>query len=185
MVLISSLRCLFQISSWQIPTEVSELMVRQESVQLKENVSRPDVNLSSEKVSASISLSAPVISTGGREAAALRITSLLGTPSALDLVKKKLQDAGTPGSSNPVSASAVGTTQELNGSRTNEVTGKDLQSENNKDKLKEANGNDSISDSSSDSEDADTGPTKQELVLQFKVSFPLSMLGICIVWHII
>lgn len=175
----SFLLCLFQISSWQIPTEVSELMLRQESVQPKENLSRPDVNQSSELVTAS---SVPVISTGGHESAAVRITSLLGTPSsALDLVKKKLQDAGTTGSSNPVSASSVGTTQELNGLRKNEATGKDLQSESNRDKLKEANGNENISDSSSDSEGADTGLTKEELVLQFKVFFPLSTLGICIV----
>lgn len=120
-----------------------------------------------EKGSTPISLSAPAVNTGGRDAMPLRPLVVPGSSSALDLIKKKLQDPGVP-SSSPAPVTPVTATHELNGSRAVDVKG--LQSESNKDKLKDANGDGSISDSSSDSEDADSGPSKEECIMQFKVS---------------
>lgn len=118
-----------------------------------------------EKGSAPISLTAPAINTGGREAMAFKPSAVQGTSSALDLIKKKLQDSGAPVTSSPVPAPS-----ESNGSRGVESTPKGQQSDNSKDKLKDINGDGNLSDSSSDSEDADSGPTKEECITQFKVS---------------
>ncbi|KAK8370309.1 hypothetical protein V6Z12_A01G170000 [Gossypium hirsutum] len=125
-----------KISSWQIPNEVTELRKKQDSEVSKENaVPVPNIDVVAEKGSTPISLSAPAVNTGGRDAMPLR-------------------------------TSVVPATHELNGSRAVDVKG--LQSESNKDKLKDANGDGSISDSSSDSEDADSGPSKEECIMQFK-----------------
>lgn len=85
------------------------------------------------------------------------------------MIKKKLQDSGAPATSSPVHSSGP-IASELNGSRVIEPTVKGLQSENSKDKLKDTNGDGNMSDSSSDSEDVDSGPTKEECIIQFKVS---------------
>lgn len=123
-----------------------------------------------EKGSAPISLSAPSINTGGRDATALRTSGVLGSSSssALDLIKKKLQESGTPSNSLPVPAASGAAISELNGSKSAEGTSKVLQSDGSKDKVKD-NGDGNMSDSSSDSEDADSGPTKEERIRQFKV----------------
>ncbi|TYG83552.1 hypothetical protein ES288_D01G177200v1 [Gossypium darwinii] len=155
-----------KISSWQIPNEVTELRKKQDSEVSKENaVSVPNIDVVAEKGSTPISLSAPAVNTGGRDAMPLRTSVVPGSSSALDLIKKKLQDPGVP-SSSPVPVMPVTATHELNGLRAVDVKG--LQSESNKDKLKDANGDGSISDSSSDSEDADSGPSKEECIMQFK-----------------
>ncbi|KHG18458.1 Transcription elongation regulator 1 [Gossypium arboreum] len=155
-----------KISSWQIPYEVTELRKKQDSEVSKENaVPVPNIDVVAEKGSTPISLSAPAVNTGGRDAMPLRTSVVPGSSSALDLIKKKLQDPGVP-SSSPVPVMPVTATHELNGSRAVDVKG--LQSESNKDKLKDANGDGSISDSSSDSEDADSGPSKEECIMQFK-----------------
>ncbi|KAG6713594.1 hypothetical protein I3842_05G161300 [Carya illinoinensis] len=154
-----------KISSWQIPSEVTELKKKQDG---EHSISLPHANLSTEKGSAPISLNAPAISTGGRDAMALKASAVPGSSSALDMIKKKLQDAGSPISSSPNPAPSGMAASELNGSRAVDTTVKGLQSEDSKDKLKDANGDGNMSDSSSDSEDADSGPTKEECIIQFK-----------------
>ncbi|KAM7469951.1 hypothetical protein LguiA_008134 [Lonicera macranthoides] len=112
----------------------------------EQSMSVPNSNNLSDKGSASapISLSAPAVNTGGRDATALRTTSVVPS-SALDLIKKKLQDPGAPATSSPVSTSSGAAAPELNGGSRAVVDGsvKGQQSENNsKDKLKDANGDD-------------------------------------------
>ncbi|KAG8369709.1 hypothetical protein BUALT_Bualt14G0042100 [Buddleja alternifolia] len=147
-----------QLSSWQIPTDVTELKRKQDADAMKtQSVSVTNINIVDEKVSAPVSLSTPAINTGGRDAIALRPSTVSGTSSALDLIKKKLQDSGIPASTSPDPA------LDLNGSKPPESTVKGPQNENNKDKH-----NGDMSDSSSDSEDEDRGPSKEECILQFK-----------------
>lgn len=158
---------LYQISSWQIPSEMTELKKKQDGEHL---LSLPHANLSTEKGSTPISLNAPAISTGGRDAIAVKASVVPGPSSALDMIKKKLQDSGSPITSSPNPAPSGIAVSELNGSRTVDTTVKGLQSEDSRDKIKDANGDGNMSDSSSDSEDADSGPTKEECIIQFKVS---------------
>ncbi|XP_039007003.1 pre-mRNA-processing protein 40C-like isoform X2 [Hibiscus syriacus] len=155
-----------KISSWQIPSEVTELRKKQDSEVSKELApSIPTTDVVAEKGSTPMSLSAPAVNTGGRDAIPLRTSVVPGSSSALDLIKKKLQDSGVP-SSSTVPVTSVSAAHELNGSKAVDVKG--LQSENNKDKLKDVNGDGNISDSSSDSEGVDTGPSKEECIMQFK-----------------
>lgn len=133
-----------------------------------QSISVPNVVAVTEKVSTPILLSAPAVNTGGRDATPLRSSSVSGS-SALDMIKRKLQDSGAPATPSPVSSGAV--VSELNGSRTLENAGNGTQDENNKDKQKDDNGDDPMSDSSSDSEDVDSRPTKEECIIQFKVPF--------------
>ena len=142
-------------------------------------MSVPNIDVTAEKGSTPISLSAPAVNTGGRDAMPLRTSVVPGSSSALDLIKKKLQDSGLP-SSSPVPVTPVTAAQELNGSKAVDVKG--LQSENGKDKLKDANGDGNISDSSSDSEDTDSGPSKEECSMQFKVSVVLYFVPYSKIW---
>lgn len=159
-----------QLSSWQIPTELTEMRKKQDSVALKEHAMlAPNTNVSTEKGPSPIALCAPAVTTGGRDATPLRTSAVPGSASTLDMIKKKLQDSGAPATSSPVHSSGP-IASELNGSRVIEPTVKGLQSENSKDKLKDTNGDGNMSDSSSDSEDVDSGPTKEECIIQFKVS---------------
>lgn len=143
----------------------------------------PNNAVFSEKTSTPISLSAPALNTGGRDATSLRTSGGPGTSSALDLIKRKLQESGSPLASSqtspglPLMGSAA---SELSGPRAADAPVKGLQSENSKEKLKDANdGNVNMSDSSSDSEDVESGPTKEECIIQFKVYCYLSLsLGI-------
>ncbi|GAB2275236.1 hypothetical protein Dimus_009995 [Dionaea muscipula] len=154
-----------KISSWQIPAEVTELRKKQEVYDLKEHkTSVTNVSALSEKVSGC--LSAPALNGGGRDSTALRTAA--GSSSALDLIKKKLQDSGTPIASSAVPAAVVPVSSETNGPRAIEATVKGMQSENSKDKPKETNVDGNMSDSSSDSEDVDSGPTIEERMIQFK-----------------
>jgi transcription elongation regulator 1 len=136
-----------QVSSWKIPTEVAELLEKQQM----NSTNDMSTEVQNQKP---LVASVPSVVTGGREAVPLRQTPSLISPSALDTIKKKLQDAGTPG--------AVGMS-DLNGSK-----GPDSASS---DKPKEGNGDGNVSDSLSDSDDGESGPTKEDCILQFKVIF--------------
>ncbi|KAI3713946.1 hypothetical protein L1987_72534 [Smallanthus sonchifolius] len=142
-----------KLSSWQIPADVTELRKKQESDASKEqSISVQNVTALTEKGSGSLSLNAPAITTGGRDA----ISPV--SASALDLIKKKLQDSTAPAT----------TESDLNGSIPADQVGKGPHSENGKDKVKDDNGDGNNSNSSSDSDDVDTGPTKEERAIQFK-----------------
>ncbi|XP_065849014.1 pre-mRNA-processing protein 40C isoform X2 [Euphorbia lathyris] len=157
-----------KLSSWQIPSEVTELKLKRDAEQRENEMSVSHSSDLNEKGSAPISLSAPALNTGGRDAIALRASSASGASSALDLIKRKLQEFGTPVTSSPAPVSLGTSSMESNGSRALEATAKGLQSENSKEKPKNTSGDGNVSDSSSDSEDEDNGPTKEECIIQFK-----------------
>ncbi|KAK3021869.1 hypothetical protein RJ639_047791 [Escallonia herrerae] len=158
-------------SSWQIPTGVTELRKKQDGDLLKEQpMSVPNTNILTEKGSAPFSLSTPAVNTGGRDATALRTSAVQGSSSALDMIKKKLQDSGDPVTSAQVPGPSGAVASDLNGSRAVEGGVKGPQIDNSKDKLKNVNIDGNLSDSSSDSEDADSRPTKEECIIQFKNS---------------
>ncbi|KAK7404355.1 hypothetical protein VNO78_05188 [Psophocarpus tetragonolobus] len=156
-------------SCWQIPNEVAELKKKQDGDVAKDHLmSVPNTNVLSDRGSGMVTLNAPAINTGGRDAAVVKPSSLQSSSSALDLIKKKLQDSGTPVASSSIPAPSVQTGTESNGSKAVEFTAKGLQVDNNKDKLKDTNGDANVSDTSSDSEDEDNGPSKEECIIQFK-----------------
>ncbi|XP_021735373.1 pre-mRNA-processing protein 40C-like [Chenopodium quinoa] len=158
-----------EISSWQVPLVVTELRKKHENDNVKENsISVPISTEFNEKGSVPTSLSAPALNTGGRDAIALRASGAPGSSSALDLIKKKLQESGAAQVTSFSTTSSGSTLLEVNGSKTVEPTAKGSQSEGNKDKPKDAEGDGNVSDSSSDSEDEDSGPTKEERIAQFK-----------------
>lgn len=160
-----------KLSSWQIPADVTELRKRQDIDVLKEqSISVPNVTTLTDKGSAPLSLSAPAINTGGRDAISSGTSGVPVSSSALDLIKKKLQDSTTagPATTLPHPASAGTISSELNGSAQVDQAVKGSHSENGKDKLKDDNADGNLSNSSSDSEDADSGPTKEERAIQFK-----------------
>ncbi|KAJ0037646.1 hypothetical protein Pint_22629 [Pistacia integerrima] len=157
-----------KVSSWQIPNEVTELRKKQDDGISKDHLmSVPSTNITIEKAPAPTTLSAPAVNTGGRNATTLR-TSGPGSSSALDLIKKKLQDSGTPVTSSAAPVASGTVASELNGSKVVEVAVKGLPNESSKEKLKDANGDSNMSHSSSDSEDEDIGPSKEECVTKFK-----------------
>lgn len=157
-----------ETSSWQVPQEVTELRKKQELDNTKEiSMSVPNSNELNEKGSGPTSLSAPALNTGGREAIALRTSGAPGSSSALDLIKKKLQESGAQVTSFSTTSSGSALL-EVNGSKTVEPTAKGLLSDGSKDKSRDAEGDGNISDSLSDSDDEDSGPTKEECIAQFK-----------------
>ncbi|KAK4373432.1 hypothetical protein RND71_008816 [Anisodus tanguticus] len=160
-----------KLSSWQIPSEVTELKKKHDAEALQaQSMSTPNVNESTEKGSAPISLSIPAASIGGRDATTLRPSIVPGS-SALDLVKKKLMDSGAlpvVSSPAPASTSSGVISSEVNGSKALESTITAPQKENSKEKSKEANDNGNMSESSSDSEDDESVPTKEDCIIQFK-----------------
>ncbi|MFS8008863.1 putative WW domain-containing protein [Helianthus anomalus] len=80
-----------KLSSWQIPADVAKLGKKQESDAVKEqSISMHNVTTLTEKGSGPLSLNAPAITTGGCDA----ISPV--SSSALDLIKKKLQDSTAP-----------------------------------------------------------------------------------------
>ncbi|PON93729.1 WW domain containing protein [Trema orientale] len=158
-----------KVSCWQIPTEVTESRKKQDvDIPKEHSISVPSTNVLAEKGSSPVILNAPAINTGGRDAMALRPSNAQGSSSALDLIKKKLQEFGAPVTSSPGAVQSGLAASESNGSRAVDAIAKGQQSENSKDKLKDANGDGNVTDSSSDSEDADSGPTKEECFIQFK-----------------
>ena len=112
-----------------------------------------------------ISINTPAIDTGGREATPLRMVGISGSSSALNLIKKKLQDSGTAVASSPISAPTIAQLN-VNLHKDVDVAVKALRIENSKDKLKDANGDANVSDS----EDVESGPTNEQSNIQFKVS---------------
>ncbi|KAI4357005.1 hypothetical protein L6164_000983 [Bauhinia variegata] len=158
-----------KVSSWQIPNEVTELRKKQDVDATKEHsVSVSNANVLSDKGTGIVTLNAPAINTGGRDAASVRSSTGQGSSSALDLIKKKLQDSGTPVTSSSIPAPLLQTGSESSGTKTAESTSKGQPGENNKDKQRDANGDTNMSDTSSDSEDEDAGPSKEERIIQFK-----------------
>lgn len=142
-----------------------------------QSLSAINSNVITEKGSAPVSLSTPAANTGGRDATALRPSGVSGQSSALDLIKRKLQDSGTPAATSTGSALSGGMVLELNGSKTIDDVTKVSPHDDCIEKHKDANGDGDLSDSSSDSEDEDRGPTKEECINQFKVSlFPFRFL---------
>ncbi|KGN45410.1 uncharacterized protein LOC101216166 [Cucumis sativus] len=95
------------------------------------------------------------------------MVGISGPSSVLNLIKKKLQDTGTPVASSPISAPTTAQL-DLNLPRDVNVALKALQKENGKDKPKYANADGNVSDSSLDSEDVESGPTDEQLIIQFK-----------------
>ncbi|KAJ0074509.1 hypothetical protein Patl1_37513 [Pistacia atlantica] len=129
-----------QVSSWQIPNEVTKLRKKQDDGISKDHLtSVPSTNITIEKAFAPTALSAPAVNTGGHDATTLR-TSGPGSSSTLDLIQKKLQDSGTPVSSLAATVASGTVASELNGFKAFEVPVKGLPNENNKEKLKDANG---------------------------------------------
>lgn len=163
--------CPHQLSSWQIPSELTELKKKHDADALRaQSMSVTTPNILTEKGSTPVTLSAPAVNTGGRDATALRPSAVSGSSSALDLIKRKLQDPGAPPSVLTAAALSGATSSEINGSKTVEETAKDPENENSKDKPRDTNGESNLSESSSDSDDDDKGPTKEECEKQFKVS---------------
>ncbi|KAL2591718.1 hypothetical protein AAZV13_12G025800 [Glycine max] len=161
---------LTKTSCWQIPNEVAELKKKQDGDVTKDHLmSVPNTNVLSDRGSGMVTLNAPAINTGGRDAAALKPSTLQNSSSALDLIKKKLQDSGTPITPSSIHAPSVQIGPESNGSKTVDSTAKGVQVDNNKDKQKDTNGDADVSDTSSDSEDEDNGPSKEECIIQFKM----------------
>ncbi|ESQ47904.1 hypothetical protein EUTSA_v10020134mg [Eutrema salsugineum] len=146
-----------KVSSWQIPAEVRDLAKKTEEMSTESLAPLSSADLT-EKDSDQSTLNAPAISNGGRDATSLRTTNFPGS-STLDLVKKKLHDSGLPVSSM--------TTSEANGGKAIEVTPSG-ESGNGMGKVKDAPEAGDLSDSSSDSEDDDSGPSKEECIKQFK-----------------
>ncbi|XP_039689035.1 pre-mRNA-processing protein 40C isoform X2 [Medicago truncatula] len=156
-------------SCWQIPNEVAELKKKQDSDVTKDHPTPvPNTNVLSERGSGMVALNAPAITTGGRDAVASKPFIVQSSPSALDLIKKKLQESGAPVTSSSIPTPSVQPGSESNGSKATDSTAKSLQNDNSKDKQKDANGDANVSDTSSDSEDEDSGPSKEECINQFK-----------------
>ncbi|KAK1304643.1 Pre-mRNA-processing protein 40C [Acorus calamus] len=151
-----------KISSWQVPPEVAELRKKQDADSAKANAtSAQQLNLGS--------LDAPAVITGGRDAVSLRSSVAPMSSSQVELVKKKLHDASTPVTSSPVPASSAPLTSiDLNDPKAVEPTLKGQHSENSKERPKDAGGDGNVSESSSDADDVDSGPKKDDYIFQFK-----------------
>ncbi|XP_020599394.1 pre-mRNA-processing protein 40C isoform X2 [Phalaenopsis equestris] len=152
-----------KVSSWQVPAEVLEMRKKQVVNSSIEGIA----SIPTDKGTTSVSLNAPALQTGGRDSMTQRTPSGQASTSALDLIKKKLQDSATPNVSAPLQTSAP-SASDLNGSRVIDASAKAQQLLNSKDRVKDANGDGNMSDSSSDSDDEESGPTKEECIDQFK-----------------
>ncbi|CAM6095871.1 unnamed protein product [Calypogeia fissa] len=147
-----------QATSWQVPPEVLE----HRKTQIEESVAKATADVAApgtmaEKSTISFSLNVPAAATGGREAGGHKV---LVTNTALDLIKRKLQDSGTPTSS--PAPPGVGPTGN-SGLMADAISNK-LESA----KIK-GNTVDAVSsESSSESDEDDPGPTKEERIVQFK-----------------
>ena len=160
-----------QVSSWQLPPQVAELNNNADSGNLKgSSTSLQDAATVGNKGETDGEISTPAIQTGGRDSLPLRQTVAAASPSALDLIKKKLQDAGAFSVSSPL-ATPSSTASELNGSKPSDGTPKGQQGSNNGEKSKDNSGNGNMSDSSSDSDDEEHEPSKDDCIREFKVIF--------------
>ncbi|CAM0956739.1 unnamed protein product [Alopecurus aequalis] len=157
-----------KVSSWQLPPQVAELNNNADSGNLKgSSTSLQDAATVGNKGETGGEISTPAIQTGGRDSLPLRQTVAPASPSALDLIKKKLQDAGAFSVSSPL-ATPSSTASELNGSKPSDGAPKGQQDSNNGDKSKDNNGNENMSDSSSDSDDEEHEPSKDDCIREFK-----------------
>lgn len=117
-----------------------------------------------DKSPVSFTLSVPAAITGGREAIGHKAVS----NSALDLIKKKLQDSGVPVTVSPTAGTAPGVATTVNGAAPADISnGKGLGVEEAKEKVHK--GDHASSDESSESEEEDPEPTKEQKVNEFKV----------------
>ncbi|XP_006661876.1 pre-mRNA-processing protein 40C isoform X2 [Oryza brachyantha] len=149
------------VSSWQLPPEVAELIKNTESGPLKgSSTSLQDAGTVGNKGEISIDINTPAVQTGGRDSLPLRQTVVPASPSALDLIKKKLQDSGA--SSVPSPLATPSSASELNGSKTTDVAPKGQQLPISSEKSKDNSGDGNMSDSSSDSDDEEHGPSKED-----------------------
>jgi len=162
-----------QATSWQVPPEVAELRKKQmQEATAKAAANSGQIANTAEKGPISFSLNVPAAATGGRESIGHKVSSTAFTSTALDLIKKKLQDSGAPMTASSLSSTGSGSgTANTNGTTMAETGGKSQPSESNKEKP-------TVSDSSSDSDDEDTGPTKEECILQFKGEVDWYRLGV-------
>ncbi|KAL2641453.1 hypothetical protein R1flu_009040 [Riccia fluitans] len=152
-----------QATSWQVPSDVADLRKKQSteasSKSNPETVATPGTT--PEKSIVSFSLNIPAAAAGGREAIGHKG---LAANSALDLIKKKLQDPGAPTASSPLSP-GIGVTTVISQSHLDSAAGR---GENAKEKSKGNHVDTVTSDSSSESDEEEPGPTKEERVTQFK-----------------
>ena len=155
---------------------MTEFKKKQDADLLKaQSMSVSSTNIITEKGSTPLTLSAPAANTGGRDATVLRSSSMVSS-SALDLIKKKLQDPGASPGPSPGAALPGAISSDLNGAKLAEGTVRDPETENSKEKIKDSNGESNLSDSSSESEDDDNGPSKEECIIRFKVYFFIFLL---------
>uniref|UniRef100_A0A0C9QX05 TSA: Wollemia nobilis Ref_Wollemi_Transcript_2281_3725 transcribed RNA sequence n=1 Tax=Wollemia nobilis TaxID=56998 RepID=A0A0C9QX05_9CONI len=155
-----------QATSWQVPPEVAELRKKQlQEASAKATANSGQIANLAEKGPISFTLNVPAATTGGREAMGHKVS----TTAALDLIKKKLQDSGVPVTPTSLSGSGpTSGTSNANGTTMVETGGKTQLSDSVKEKVKGAVAEGTLSDSSSDSDDEDSGPTKEERIQQFK-----------------
>lgn len=146
---------------------VAELRKSQEINSTEGNEAPLEAGVQGDKVLASVSVDTPAAQTGGRESVALRSGQPVPS-SALDLIKKKLlPETGSPITS-PHSTSGP-TASDTNGLKAVESVVKGQKPVISKEKAKDAAGDGNMSDSSSESEDEESGPSKEECIIKFKV----------------
>ncbi|WOL09804.1 pre-mRNA-processing protein 40C [Canna indica] len=157
-----------KVSSWHIPAEVAELRKSQETNSMEGSATQvQETSTQGDKVSALSSINAPAAQTGGRDSVALRSSGASVSSSALDMVKKKLQESGSPLVTSPHPTSGPATS-DANGLKAVETVAKGQKTVISKDKAKDATGEGTMSDSSSDSDDEESGPSKEECIIQFR-----------------
>lgn len=161
------LTILVQVSSWQIPLEVEELKNHKD---LDVSIASPiPLHTSSSEIDNGPTVSnldVPALDEGGHSAP-IRNSSVSST--TLDLVKKKLHDAGGPPISSPLHASPASLVLNSDSPKINEISTHNKHVENTKEKLKDPSGDGNLSESTSDSEDMESGPTMEQCMMQFKV----------------
>lgn len=159
--------CLPQTTSWQVPQEVLD----HRNKEVEEPVAKAPMEVvaapgtMAEKSTISFSLNIPAAVTGGREAVGHKVPA---TNTALDLIKRKLQDFGTPTTATP--AGPLVGSPSPGGNMGVMADTASIRLESAKEKLKGNSVDAFSSDSSSDSDDEDPGPTKEERLVQFKVT---------------
>lgn len=153
-----------QASCWEVPLEVAELRKKKEEVSRKPRIESVPTGISTaDKSPVSFTLNVPAAITGGREAMGHKAAA----NSALDLIKKKLQDSGAQMTVSPTTAIAPGAGNAVNGvAPVDASVGKGMVVDVVKDKA--SKGDNASSDESSESEEEDLEPTKEQKVHEFK-----------------
>ncbi|CAM8954053.1 unnamed protein product [Rhodiola kirilowii] len=153
-----------KLSSWQIPIEVVEVRRKRDAELSNERSTVVLSDTQTDKESGVTRLDTPAINPENHDVSSSNLMVLPST-SALDSIKKKLQESATLENVSLVPAATVLDTSELNGSMRGE---RSLENESYKGKPKDANANNNLADSSSESDDHDSGPTKEQCISQFK-----------------